>query len=252
VAVFRHYGGLDERYNPGCEGDIQVGGHDDGWLWAIPIWPDTISIGAVMPAAVLRAFPNAEAALETHLGRVPRITQRLTGTTPQPDVHVESDYCYYSDAVTGAGWLLVGDAAHFIDPIFSGGTFLALCSGLQGAKTVDRLLNEPRRADELLLSYANLYKTGYDSYTRLISAYYESGYKLGAYFAAKGFAIDGNPWFARILSGDFWTDLNPFTRWLREQDRWDTFEPFDLVTECPVYRELDARERQQMHLGAVA
>jgi FADH2-dependent halogenase len=242
-AVFRHYDGLDERHNPGYEGDIQIGGHQDGWIWAIPIWPGTMSIGAVMPRSVLRAGESREAVLDEHLSRVPRITQRLTGTKPRPDLHVESDYNYYSDILTGPGWMMAGDAGCFIDPIFSAGTFLALFSGMQAGKTLDQIMDEPHRTEELQQRYSNLCKTGYDSYTRLISAYYESGYKLGAYLRKMGFSVDGDQWFARILGGDFWSDTNPFTEWLRTQSRWDTFAPFDLVRECPVYPELDTAER---------
>ena len=250
VAVFRHYDDLDESQNPGWEGDIQVGGHADGWLWAIPIWPDVISVGAVMPASVLRQGSSPEAVLDEHIARVPRVVQRIKGATVRPGIHIESDYCYYSDQVTGAGWLMSGDAGHFIDPIFSGGTFLALLSGREAARTVDRLLDEPEREDELLLDYANLYKTGYDGYTRLISAYYESQYRLGAYLADKGFAIEGDQWFARILSGDFWSNTNPFLNWLRDQKRWDTFAPYQRLNVCPVYPELDAAERQARGLAA--
>ncbi|MQA79836.1 MAG: FAD-binding protein [Streptosporangiales bacterium] len=250
VAVFRHFDGLDERHNPGHEGDIQIGGHQDGWLWAIPIWPATISVGSVMPKSVLRAGASRAELLDDHIARVPRIVERLKGTTPRPDVHVESDYCYYSDTVTGPGWMMAGDAGTFIDPIFSGGAFLAMTTGRAAARTLNRILDEPGSAGTEQLAYANLYKTGYDSYTRLISAYYESEYRLGAYLQQIGFSVDNDRWFARMLSGDFWSDLNPLTGWLREQRRWDTFEPFDVVRECPVYPELDAEERE--HAGSAA
>ncbi|MGH3852313.1 MAG: NAD(P)/FAD-dependent oxidoreductase [Pseudonocardiaceae bacterium] len=243
VAVFRHFDGLDEQYNPGYEGDIQIGGHQDGWLWAIPIWPGTISIGTVMPRSVLRAGAGPRDVLDEHLARVPRIQQRLLGTAPRPDVHIESDYCYYSDTVTGPGWLMAGDAGNFIDPIFSGGAFLAMTTGRAAAATLNRILDDPRLAESELQAYANLYKTGYDSYTRLISAYYESHYRLGAYLQQHGFSVDGDRWFARVLSGDFWSDVNPLNCWLRDQRRWDTFQPFEIVRECPVYPELDATER---------
>lgn len=243
IAVFRHYTGLEESNNPGHEGDIQIAGHRDGWLWAIPIWPDTISIGAVMPKSVLTGAPSRDAVLDEHLSRAPRILQRLRGTTPASETRVESDYCYYSDMVTGAGWLMAGDAGTFIDPIFSGGTFLAVTTGREAARTVDRMLEEPKRAEELRRRYASLYKTGYDSYTRLISAYYESEYRLGAYLIERGFSVDKDRWFARVLSGDFWSDLNPFNRWLREQRRWDTFAEFEPLHTCPIYPELDAEER---------
>lgn len=251
VAVFRHYDGLDERHNPGIEGDIQVAGHADGWIWAIPIWPTTISIGAVMSREALRAIGEPSAALDQHLARAPRIIQRLTGTTPRAKIHVETDYCYYSDTVTGAGWLMAGDSGNFIDPIFSGGTFLALTTGREAARTLDRILDAPGTEPELQLAYSNFYKTGYDSYTRLISAYYESGYKLGAYLRQRGFSVDGDPHFARVLSGDFWSDTNAFTSYLRTQTQWDTFQPFETVTECPIYPELDRAERAGLTKDAI-
>ncbi|MDR7301973.1 NAD(P)/FAD-dependent oxidoreductase [Haloactinomyces albus] len=243
VAVYRHYRGLDERNNPACTGDIQIGGHEDGWVWAIPIWPDTISIGAVMPSSVLRAGNSPTEVLEQHLERVPRIRQRVTATIPDPRTQVETDYCYYSDVLSGPGWIMAGDAGSFIDPIFSGGAFLAMVTGREAARTVDAALDEPYRQEELRQAYSDLYKTGYDSYTRLISAYYESEYKLGKYLQEQGFAVEGDRWFAQMLSGDFWSDLNPLTEWLRAQRRWDTFSSFEIVRECPVYPELDAAER---------
>lgn len=243
VAVFRHYSGLDEAANPAYEGDIQVGGHLDGWLWAIPIWPDVISIGTVVPAEVLKAGASPEAVLDEHVQRVPRIVARLEGTTPGKQVHVESDYCYYSDLVAGPGWTMAGDAGHFIDPIFSGGTFLAMLSGREAARSVDALLRRPEREHEIQSEYERLYKTGYDTYTRLISAYYESDYRLGGYLYRHGFSIDGDPHFARVLSGDFWSDNNGVGEWLRAQERWDTFAPYERVTTCPVYPHIDALER---------
>lgn len=243
VAVYRHYENLQEQHNPSMTGDIQVGGHPDGWVWAIPVWAHKISVGAVMPRAVLRAGDNPEAVLDEHLARVPRIVQRLTGAVALPEVRVETDYCYFSDTVAGPGWMMAGDAGHFIDPIFSGGTCLALVSGREAGLTLNRMLEEPARATELQQGYASMYKTGYDSYTRLISAYYESEYNLGVYLIKRGFAIEGDPYFARILSGDFWSDNNPFTEWLRTQRQWDTFAPFELRRDCPVYPELDAAER---------
>lgn len=249
-AVFRHYKGLDEKYNPGYEGDIQVGGHKDGWIWAIPIRPDTISIGAVMPRHVLRAGAKPEEVLEEHIARVPRIVQRLTGTTPEPELHFEADYNYYSDRLTGPGWMLAGDAGCFVDPIFSAGVFLAVFSGMTAGKTLNRILAEPDRAEEFQLQYSNLVKTGYDTNCRLVSAYYESGYKLVAYLRKQGVMVDDRS-LARLLSGDFWSDTNPLTEWLRRQEKWNTFAPFEVVRDCPVYPQLQMEERAAQAAGTV-
>jgi hypothetical protein len=146
---------------------------------------------------------------------------------------------------------MAGDAGNFIDPIFSGGAFLAMTTGRAAAATLNRILDDPQHAESELHAYANLYMTGYDSYTRLISAYYESRYRLGAYLQQHGFSVDGDRWFARILSGDFWSDVNPLNCWLRDQRRWDTFRPFEIIRQCPVYPELDATERALAGSAAV-
>ncbi len=234
IALYRHFTGLDERHNPAQEGDIQIGGHADGWVWAIPIWPDTISVGAVMPRALVRSATH-ERLFDEHVSRIPRIATRLTGTQPRSEVRVETDYCYCTDRLTGPGWFLVGDAGCFVDPIFSGGVFLAMVTGRTAADTVDEILTMPHRADQLHDDYERFYKTGYDTYARLIYAYYESEFNLGRYLRGLGVEVQGNPWFARLLSGDFWDSRNPIGEMLRGESRWDTFAPFQRVRNCPVY-----------------
>jgi FADH2-dependent halogenase/halogenation protein CepH len=247
VAVYQHLGGVDEANNPGCEGDLQIHGHEDGWVWAIPIWPDTMSVGAVMPQAVLRAGDPAELFAD-HVARAPRITARIAGTFPKGELHIETDYCYYSDTITGPGWTLVGDAACFVDPIFSGGAFLAMTTGMRAAETVDAILAEPAREAELALRYSNFYKTGYDVYARMIYAYYEFDYNLRPFLKSVGFDLRGdelaeNKWLVRLLSGDFWAGHNVLTARLREQSKWDTFAPFEPEWGCPFYEHLNEAER---------
>jgi flavin-dependent dehydrogenase len=248
VAVYRHYTGLDEKYNPGYEGDIQVGGHDDGWVWAIPIWKDVISIGTVMPKTVLRGG-NPEELFADHLARVPRVTARITGTEPRGELRIEADYNYYSETITGPGWFLVGDSACFGDPIFSGGVCLALTTGMVAADKVDEILSEPGRESEVQELYSRFYKTGYDTYARLIYAYYESKYNLGKYLRSLGGDVQGK-WFTRILAGDFWSEDNQISKLLRSNPNWDTFGRFEPLYGCPLYGELDAEEEAEA--GVVA
>ncbi|MGB3437229.1 MAG: NAD(P)/FAD-dependent oxidoreductase [Actinophytocola sp.] len=256
VAVYRHLTGVEERHNPGWEGDIQIHGHKEGWIWAIPIWPHTISVGAVMPQAVLRAG-DAETLFDEHVARAPRISARITGTRPAGGLHVETDYCYYSDTIAGEGWTMVGDAACFVDPIFSGGAFLAMTTGMRAADTVDELLSAPTRAAELQEAYSNFYKTGYDVYARLIYAYYDFDYNLRPFLKSVGFDLAGdemasNKWLVRLLSGDFWAGQNVLTHKLREQSRWDTFAPFEPAWGCPFYEHLNQAEQENEQEVALA
>jgi flavin-dependent dehydrogenase len=243
VAVYRHYTGLDEKYNPGYEGDTQIGGHEDGWVWAIPIWKDVLSVGAVMPQSVLRNGTAQELFAE-HLSRVPQIAARMSGTEPRGELRIEADYNYYTENITGPGWFLVGDAACSADPVFSGGVHLALTTGMTAAERVAEILAEPHREAELQDSYSRFYKTGYDTYARLTYVYHESRYNLGKYLRSLGADAQGK-WFTRMLSGDFWSDHNPISRLLRSNPNWDTFDAFRPVYGDPAYGELDAKEQKE-------
>lgn len=248
VAVYRHLGQFDERNNPGVHGDLQIHGHEDGWVWAIPIRNDVVSVGAVMPQSVLRRGDRA-ALLDQHLSRAPRITARISGTSPVGDIHTETDYCYYSDTVAGPGWFMAGDAGCFVDPIFSGGAFLAMTTGWQVAETLDTIFSNAGDAGELARRYSNFYKTGYDNYARMIYAYYEFGYNLRPFLKSVGFDVSGdelagNKWLVRMLSGDFWSERNVLSRRLRDEARWDTFAPFTPAWGCPFYEDLNIAEAE--------
>ena len=276
AAVFKHFGGLDERNNPATEGDIQLGLHEDGWLWAIPIRPDTISIGAVAPAATLRAS-HAEEVFNNHLARVPRIVQRIRGTTVVRDLAGENNFEYHCDTLAGPGYFLVGDSGCFTDPVFSGGVLLALTTGRRAAEETARCLaGEPEA--EAAERYQNFFKTGYETYYRLIRAVYDNRYPAPGRdlrlvpnqserrLAGAGWwgiqeklrATSGGPfdteeaiehkWLVRALNGDFWSGDNRFFNRLREEKAWRLFDSFEPTYGCPVYNGRAAASGQPLPL----
>jgi FADH2-dependent halogenase/halogenation protein CepH len=243
VAVFRHYDGLDERHNPGHEGDIQIGSHPDGWVWAIPLSQHKISVGTVTPRAVLRGM-TPEQVFTEHATRIPRITQRLTGTRPSNEFRVETDYCYHTDQVTGPGWLMVGDSGCFGDPMFSGGVLVAMVTGARAATTIGQALAEPAAANRLTTEYADFFKTGYDTYVRLILSFY--GSELISALADANATTSRDKlemYLVRLLGGDFWSAHNAALRANRE---WETFAPFTPVFGCPVYPELGDLDHKEL------
>lgn len=239
VAVFRHYRDFDDSNHLGVAGDLQIGQHRDGWVWAIPIRSDAISVGAVMPQAVYDAGTPAEL-FEDHLSRIRRITRRISGAQPIAGVRVARDYSYYSDTITGPGWLMVGDSACFMDPLFSAGVTLALSTGVQAGEVVSELLSHPEREQALFESYSNFLKTGYDMYQRLIRSYYDHRYSLLPLMIKAGIDVrtghvSDNRYLIRLMSGDFWSPENTVNEILRADHSMDIFEPFEPVLECPHY-----------------
>lgn len=233
AAMFKHFTGLDEQYNPAADGDIQLCNHKDGWVWAIPIRKDTISIGAVTPRDLMRDGTNPEELFAEQVSRIPRVVERLTGTTVHRELAVETDYCYYADQLSGPGYFIIGDAGCFTDPIFSAGVFLALIGGIRAAEQTTKILKGKVEEVEAQRFYENFYKTGFETYHRLIRAFYDNNYLITDYLQPLYASGMEQKWVTRTLNGDFWNPDNVLANHMRSETKWKLFESFE-----PTYRPL--------------
>ena len=148
AALFAHYEGIrwPEESRPG---DILLPVDRGVWYWIIPFSDGVCSVGGVFDPAELR-FPEGaslEERYEQMLARSPRMPQLLQGARLASKIHGISDYSASSERLAGDGWVLVGDAATFLDPVFSTGVFLALATGERAARTIDRALSRRGRVD---------------------------------------------------------------------------------------------------------
>ncbi len=149
AAVFSHYTGVARR--PGEDaGNISIYRHRHGWMWLIPLPNDVMSVGAV-------CFPDYLKTRQGDLGRFldqtlalnEEVATRMAGATRCAPVHATGNYAYECTQMSGARWLLLGDAYAFVDPMFSSGVFLAMHSAERGAQMVDAALRAPARAPRL-------------------------------------------------------------------------------------------------------
>ncbi len=237
-AIFKHFSGLDERYNPGVEGDTQIGVQAEGWIWAIPVRKDVISVGAVAPRALLRKSRPADV-FNAYLDAQPRIRDRITGTEIHKDLAGEQDFEYHSDTLAGPGYFMIGDSGCFTDPVFSAGVFLALVTGRQAAEATIRCLRDEVPEAEARQRYENFYKTGYETYFRLIRAHYDRRRPVLGQYLKELFDSTGADEKYRVLAlgGDFFSETNPMVNRLRRETQWAVFSPFEPAYGCPVYGE---------------
>jgi flavin-dependent dehydrogenase len=143
AALFAHYEGFrwPEDHRPG---DILLPTDRGVWYWIIPFSDKTCSVGAVFEPELARREAGEKASLEDRfdwlLARSARTTEILAGSRRTSRVFGISDYSTSSARAAGDGWALVGDAATFLDPVFSTGVFLAMAMGERVAKRIDRAL----------------------------------------------------------------------------------------------------------------
>jgi flavin-dependent dehydrogenase len=126
---------------------------DWGWLWHIPMRKVT-SVGINVPVDQYRAEIARHASMEDYFlatcAKTKYLADLLSGAQlTNGSVRVLRDYSYLPDSVAGPGYFVVGDAAGFVDPIFSIGVVMGLYSGHLAAWAIDRSL---RRADQAEIS----------------------------------------------------------------------------------------------------
>jgi flavin-dependent dehydrogenase len=145
-SVFAHYEGV--LRDPGREATLtrMVRGRDR-WFWMIPLGETKMSIGMVMDTADYKKLKQSpEEALTRGIEEQLPILSRMEHATRVSQVYSTGDYSYRNSRFTGERWLLAGDAAGFIDPVFSTGVHLALLSGERTADAVDAALRDPHAA----------------------------------------------------------------------------------------------------------
>jgi flavin-dependent dehydrogenase len=148
AALFAHYQGIrwPEENRPG---DILLPIDRGVWYWIIPFSDGTCSVGAVFDPSAVR-FPDGaplESRFDQLLARSERMPRLLEGSRRASRVHGISDYSAASQRLAGDGWVLVGDAAVFLDPVFSTGVFLAMTTGERAAEAIEQALARRGRVD---------------------------------------------------------------------------------------------------------
>lgn len=143
AAIFSHFSGVARREGEDA-GNISVLRFAHGWIWMIPLPDGLMSVGAVcFPDYLKQRSGDTESFLMQTLAMQPAVVERMRGAQRVAPVHVTGNYSYTCQRMAGPGWVMVGDAYAFLDPIFSSGVYLGMDSAEQAAGMVDAALRDP-------------------------------------------------------------------------------------------------------------
>ena len=193
LAVYGYVSGADRLPAPD-ETNIFIEAHPHGWSWMIPLHTGWTSIGTVVDSrhgqerllkGDLRDVFLEQIAEASYTTRLLRDADLVSG--PQ----VVKDWSYTSERLVGDGYVLVGDAACFVDPLFSSGVHLALMSGVLAAAYVGTVLNDSDMAAPAGEVYTELYRKEYNHFRTMAQLFYSSNRTAESYF-----------WEARRRLGD--------------------------------------------------
>ena len=192
LAVYGYYRG-GSRLPPPDANNILIESIDEGWLWAIPLHTGILSAGVVVDSAAARqrlARLGPEAFFRERVASGPHTSALVAGAPLVAAPTVVRDWSYASTELAGEGFVLAGDAACFIDPLFSSGVHLALSSGVLAAAAVASALTDPELGRAAFAVYAEQYRQQYQHFRELVRLFYGSNRTVDSYF-----------WEARRLTG---------------------------------------------------
>jgi flavin-dependent dehydrogenase len=153
----------------------------NGWFWYIPLHDDIVSVGIVAPArTLLRGRLDREQIYRDAMAQCPAVADRVSGATRETGYFVTKDYSYRATQNAGDGWVMVGDAYAFLDPLYSSGVLLALRSGEMAADAIVEGLATGDTSGAQLGRWKADYDRGLDRMRRLVCEYYD-GFSFGAF-----------------------------------------------------------------------
>ena len=176
-----------------------------GWFWYIPLADDITSVGVVADQEFLfqgRSSKDPAAIYAEELARCPGLVPRLAAAERVEPFRVAKEYSYRSSQVAGDGWVLVGDALGFLDPLYSSGILLALKSGALAADAIYAGLKEDDTSAAALGCWGPGYLDGMNRMRKLVRAFYD-GLNFGGVVRRHA---EAKPLLTDILIGDFFKD----------------------------------------------
>ncbi len=146
AAVYGHFRGVRRRSGED-QGNISIYWFEHGWIWMIPLRDDIMSIGAVSyPEHFKTRRGSLDEFLLGTLEKLSETRERMEGAEAVIPAQATGNYSYLSNRMFGPGFLMVGDAFAFIDPVFSSGVYLAMHSAERGILVAEAWLSQDRRS----------------------------------------------------------------------------------------------------------
>jgi FADH2-dependent halogenase len=173
IAVFNHFAHVDMP-DGDEKGDIVIVRRHHSWFWLIPLDETKTSVGLVMDKADYQALGmKPEQVFEDAVRTTPAVRMRFDKAEPLGAPQVAVDFSYRNKSLVSPRVLRAGDAAGFIDPVFSSGVMLAMTGGRDGARAVHQALAENRAMTPAMKAYEKRMWSNVGLYWRFISPFYQ-------------------------------------------------------------------------------
>jgi FAD-dependent halogenase len=187
LAIFGYFEG-GKRLPPPNSGNILCAAFDSGWFWYIPLSETLTSVGAVVRRELAdKVRGDPEEALHSLITECPMISDYLRHAKRVTDgnygqIRVRKDYSYHNTKFWRPGMLLIGDAACFVDPVFSSGVHLATYSALLAARSINSVMAQVVDEQTAFREFELRYRREYGVFYEFLMSFYNLHVSEGSYF----------------------------------------------------------------------
>jgi halogenation protein CepH len=204
LALFGYFEGGKRLPEPNS-GNVLSCAFDSGWFWYIPLSPTLTSVGAVVRRELASKIQgDPEEALASLIAECPMISDYLRHATrvtegQYGELRVRKDYSYANTKFWRPGMVLVGDAACFVDPVFSSGVHLATYGAMLAARSINSALAQAVDEDTAFGEFEQRYRREFGVYYEFLVAFYDLNVNEDSYF-----------WSAKKVTKNTNSDLQSF------------------------------------------
>jgi flavin-dependent dehydrogenase len=218
-AYYAHYTGVS-RSEGANSGNIVIIMCEEGWFWLIPVDRERTSVGFVVDAAwAKQSGVEPFELLEWAIPRVPQMKSRCEFAKRVTPVAAKADFSYTCKPYAGPGYFLCGDAAIFVDPIFSAGVCLGMETGQRAAKSIISILKGEIEPLNARADYMAVFEGVSEIFLRLARLYYGQPFREFIVHPRTAFRI--NRAMITILAGNIFPPPLPFhLRWRLQMFEW--------------------------------
>jgi halogenation protein CepH len=187
LALFGYFEG-GKRLPPPNSGNILSAAFDSGWFWYIPLSETLTSVGVVVRRELAsRVQGDPEEALQALIAECPLIDDYLKDAKRVTEgqygqLRVRKDYSYFNKKFWRPGLVLIGDAACFVDPIFSSGVHLATYSALLAARSINSVLGKLVDEQAAFREFELRYRREFSVFYEFLVAFYDMHVGESSYF----------------------------------------------------------------------
>ncbi|MCB1063568.1 MAG: tryptophan 7-halogenase [Verrucomicrobiae bacterium] len=172
-AIYGHFTGIPLPEDSRKRGDILIYRLKDAWFWFIPLSDDKVSLGMVVDRSVLQSRDlTPEERFGETVARCPELRDRLARAERVGPLRTIADFTYHNRRFVSPHLVRIGDAAGFLDPIFSSGVFLAMQTGKSGAVEVAAAIDQNLAITPGLRRYEKRTRRYLRTYFEMIENFY--------------------------------------------------------------------------------